>query len=117
MLLIAEDANDDTTDDADEAVIVGGEGEEEKWADVSGETLHCWTLGCIPIPCLIPFALFPCLSFSKEANFCEPEKLGIGNPSWSSPNLTSSGSSGKHIILPEEELGVEDETGLVYVII
>ena len=39
LLFIPEDPKDDTAEEAEEGVIVGGEGEEEKCAGISGDIL------------------------------------------------------------------------------
>ena len=39
LLFITADPKDDTAEEADDAVMVGGEGEEEKCAGISGESL------------------------------------------------------------------------------
>ena len=39
LLFIPADPRDDTAEEADDAVMVGGEGEEEKCAGISGESL------------------------------------------------------------------------------
>ena len=44
---IADDVLEDIAEEADEAVIVGGEGDAEKWADTSGKILFCWVLFCV----------------------------------------------------------------------
>ena len=41
LFFIADEAAEDTADEADDAVIVGGEGDEEKWAAISDEIFFC----------------------------------------------------------------------------
>ena len=113
LLFIIEFPVEDTWEEAEEAVIVGGEGDDENWADKSDNDLSVISL------ILAPFSLFKVLGIlnvSWPSDFPLPLNIGLfvgDRPLWSSPNFTNSGSSGRHNIFPLVELGVEDEEGLL----
>ena len=73
LLFIAEDANEDTAEEADEAVIVGGDGDDEKCADISGDIFVCLKFLCALFVLCIKVGPFRVVWLSDVGVFCGTE--------------------------------------------